>query len=575
MTEEQIGRLFQAFEQADSSTTRKYGGTGLGLAISKQLVGLMGGEIGVTSEPDNGSTFRFTARFGRTIAAPRPSLSLEANLRDRRVLIIDDNPPARSVLSNMLGSMSLTADEATSGEEGIKMVNRAVKGGKPYDVVFIDWQMPGLDGIETGNRILALPSLIAQPYLVMVTAYGREEVLRMAENSGFGSILIKPVTSSTLFETVVASFGGSIKTFGGERPAVPDLDVTRLRGARVLLVEDNEINREVALGHLADAELIVDVAENGAVAVQMVQQNDYDGVLMDVQMPVMDGLEATRTIRSDPDLQNLPIIAMTASALASDREACQQAGMNDHVAKPVEPDQLFGALNRWVKRPEGAGNGSAKAQRRSAEDISDRALPEIAGIDTRVGLKRTGGNSKRYERLLRRFAQQQADVITGISKALLSGDSVTAERTAHSLKGAAGTLGAVALAELAAKVETALKSGQEPQALIAALSDSVTSVVDAIEGALPDESATVDTSSDPGNDYAAVGALLGRLKQLLESDDGEAADFIVDVEPSLSGILTAAEVQTLRALVEDFDFDASLNCLALIADRLGLTLQSS
>jgi two-component system sensor histidine kinase/response regulator len=472
--------------------------------------------------------------------------------------------------------MSLTTDEAASGEEGIEMVNSAVKSGKPYDVVFIDWQMPGLDGIETGNRILALPNLITQPYLVLVTAYGREEVLSMAEKSGFESILIKPVTSSTLFETMVASFGGSIKTFGEERPAGPDLDVARLRGTRVLLVEDNEINREVALGHLSDAELIVDVAENGAVAVQMVQQNDYDGVLMDVQMPVMDGLEATRMIRSDPGLQNLPIIAMTASALASDREACQQAGMNDHVAKPVEPDQLFGALNRWVKRPEGADNGPAKAsQRYSAEDKSDRVLPEIAGIDTIVGLKRTGGNSKRYERLLRSFAQQQADVITGISEALLSGDSVTAERTAHSLKGAAGTLGAVALAELAAKVETALKSGQEPQAFLAALSDSVKSVVDAIGGALPDESVAVDTSSDPGKDYATVGTLLGRLKQLLENDDGEAADFIADAEPSLSGILTAAEVQTLRKLVEDFDFDASLNCLARIADRLGLNLQSS
>jgi CheY-like chemotaxis protein len=201
----------------------------------------------------------------------------------------------------------------------------------------------------------------------------------------------------------------------------PSLDVDRLRGARVLLVEDNEINQEVALGQLEDAELFIDVAENGAVAVRMVQQNDYDLVLMDMQMPVMDGIEATRAIRSDPRSQNLPIIAMTANAMAADRERCLQAGMNDHVAKPIDPDHLFGALLRWIKRPGGGEKIVARPRRWKDRIVTLKSVPseppDIAGIDTRSGLKRTGGNRKRYETLLRRFAQQQAGAAKEITAA--------------------------------------------------------------------------------------------------------------------------------------------------------------
>lgn len=572
MTEAQIGRLFQAFEQADSSTTRKYGGTGLGLAISKRLVELMGGEIAVTSEPSKGSTFRFTARLGRQSAASRPSMLLQDDFRGRHVLIIDDNSPARAVLLSMLRSMTLIADEAASGEEGVEMVDKAAKLGQPYEVVFIDWQMPGLDGIETGKRISRLADLISPPSLVMVTAYGREEVMRQTEQSGFDNILIKPVTSSILFETVVEALGGSLKKADAEQQAAPSFDVAHLRGARVLLVEDNEINQEVALGQLGDAELLVDVAENGAIAVKMVQQNDYDVVLMDVQMPVMDGIEATRTIRSDPNFETLPIIAMTANALASDREMCLQAGMNDYVAKPIDPDELFGALGRWIKPSQDDGSAMAFPQTpHSSKDGLDGIVPDIAGVDTRLGLKRTGDNQKRYETLLRRFARQQAGAIKAISESLSAGDTATAERAAHSLKGAAGALGASALAEAAAKVETAIKSGRDAQTPLAELSNALDGVVDAIRITLPDE--LIDTSSGHNRDYATVGALLGRLKHLLESDDGEAADFIAEAEPNLTGILTATEIETLSGLVGSFDFDASLKFLARIADRLGLSLQ--
>jgi signal transduction histidine kinase/DNA-binding response OmpR family regulator len=348
MTEAQIGRLFQAFEQADTSTTRKYGGTGLGLAISKRLAELMGGDVGVTSELGKGSTFWFTARLGKGVAVLRPSL-LRSDLRGRRLLIIDDNSSARAVLSNMLVNMTFVVDEAASGEEGIEMVRQAAQRSEPYEIIFVDWQMPRLDGIETSKRIIALPDLSNPPHLVMVTAYGREDVLKQAEENGLENVLVKPVTSSTLFDTIVGVLGVQQEGIGHVQIA-SSFEIARTRGTRVLLVEDNEINQEVAIGLLEDAAIQVDLAENGEIAVRMAQENDYDAVLMDMQMPVMDGIEATRALRSDPRFQNLPIIAMTANAMAADREKCLQAGMNDHIGKPIDPDQLFSVLLRWAER---------------------------------------------------------------------------------------------------------------------------------------------------------------------------------------------------------------------------------
>ena len=323
LTQEQIGRLFQAFEQADTSTTRQHGGTGLGLAISKRLAQLMGGDVGVESEVGQGSTFWFTARLGIGVAqAPRAA---GPDLRGRRVLTIDDNPQARAVLASMLESMTFVVHEAPSGLEGIEMVRQAAENGEPYEIVFIDWQMPGIDGIETGKRIRALPNLTVRPHLVMVTAYGREEVLKQAEDNTFANVLIKPVTASMLFDSALEVLGTNQEKVY-ETQAAPVRELSRLRDARILLVEDNQLNQEVALGLLEDAHLSIDVAENGAEAVEKVREKNYDAVLMDMQMPVMDGVAATKKIRSNPQFQTLPIIAMTANVMASDREKCIEAG---------------------------------------------------------------------------------------------------------------------------------------------------------------------------------------------------------------------------------------------------------
>ncbi|HEY6384622.1 MAG TPA: response regulator, partial [Candidatus Acidoferrum sp.] len=564
LTREQMGRLFQAFEQADASTTRQHGGTGLGLAISKRLAQLMGGDVGVTSEAGKGSTFWFTARLGKgTLSARRTS---RPELRGRRVLIIDDNPQARAVLSSMLTSLTFVVHEAPSGLEGIEMVRHAAEIGEPYEIAFVDWQMPGLDGIETGKRIRALPNLAVRPHLVMVTAYGREEVLKQAEENAFVNILIKPVTPSMLFDSAIAVLGDDQeKLQEAQAGLIPEL--SRLRGARVLLVEDNELNREVALGLLSDADLSIDLAENGQVAVQMASAGKYDLVLMDMQMPVMDGIAATRAIRLKAELRTLPIIAMTANVMAHDIEQCVDAGMNDHVAKPIDPDALFTALLRWIK-PRNAESSLQKdappvPSQPEPPTPSDSDPLEILGIDTKSALRRTGGNRRRYESLLRRFAEPSAGAVEEIRAALAAGDTSTAARAAHSLKGAAANLGAGALAELAAGAETAVTTGQDVEEALHSLAVSYEVVARAINSALPAEQ-FVAAAAAPA-DLATVVEPLTRLKILLKNDDGDAADYILEARPSLSKVLTEAEINTLTGLVGNFNFEAALISLSDIA----------
>jgi two-component system sensor histidine kinase/response regulator len=410
----------------------------------------------------------------------------------------------------------------------------------------------------------------------MVTAYGREEVMKQAEEIGFENVLIKPVTSSILFDTAVVALGADSGK-AESAPALPSFDIDHMRGTRILLVEDNEINQEVAIGQLEDAEAFVDLAENGAIALEMIQGNDYDAVLMDMQMPVMDGIEATRVIRANPRHEKLPIIAMTANAMESDRILCLEAGMNDHIAKPIDPDQLFGVLLRWIRRSDGHGAAapgrpapSPSPARKGEESDARLAVP---GIDVDAGLRRTGGNRKRYETLLRKFAEQQSGTGAALVAALAKGDMATAERTAHSLKGAAATLGAKALAEAASQAEAAIKNRKDPGQDVQRVTGSLEALLAALRSALPDDAAGNGANSHSG-DPASVQEPLGRLKRLLEADDGEAADFIVDARPRLSGILTPAEIRTLTDHVGKFDFDAALGCLSGIAARLSLDLEA-
>ena len=564
MTHEEVQRLFEAFEQADCSSTRRHGGTGLGLAIAKQIAELMGGAVSVESELGHGSAFHFTVPMAKGTAGARPRV-LQSDLLGRRVLVVDDNDSARDVISSMLTNMAFRADEASSGEAAVGMVREARASGEGYDLAFIDWRMPGLDGIETGRRIRAEAEGEPAPHLVMITAYGREEVVGKAEETGFADVLMKPVTSSNLFDAAVGVLGGErvAAPFPSQADA-PDLD--RLRGIRVLLVEDNEINQEVAAGQLELADILVDIADNGEEALRLIVRNDYDAVLMDMQMPVMDGVTATRTLRKDSRYRDLPVIAMTANALASDREACLEAGMNDHVTKPINPDALFSALLQWVK-PAPSTELPAVA---GVENGGGLAGIDIKGIDLDKGLRLTGSSPARYLALLDKFVARQGGAVETIRLALSDGDSDTAEREAHSLKGAAATLGITALADVASVAEKAIKTGDDTEEALGRLSMMLDPVVKAIQCAFVQEG---HEAAAPARNPRDVAEPLAWLKHLLENDDGEAADFIIDVTPQLSAVLTPAEVNALSDHVSQFDFEAALQSLSGVASRLSLDLE--
>jgi two-component system sensor histidine kinase/response regulator len=363
LTEEQMSRLFQSFQQADTSTTRKYGGTGLGLSISKKLAELMGGAVGVDSVHGEGSTFWFTAELAIGTSTSRPLLP-EAALRGRQVLIIDDNENARLVLDDLLSSMTFAVSEAASGATGIEAIRQAAGTAQAFDIVFLDWQMPGMDGIETARQINAL-GLQPAPRLVMVTAYGREEVLKQAASVGIEDVLIKPVNASLLFDTAMRVLGAeqSSERSYGESPSLLLEAMSFIRGARILLVEDNDLNQEVASEILRDAGFVVEIADNGQIAVDKVVHNSdepWDVVLMDMQMPVMDGVTATQEIRKNTAFEKLPIIAMTANAMQQDKDKCLAAGMVDFITKPMQPDDLWAALRRWIKPRQPAGSSGTR-----------------------------------------------------------------------------------------------------------------------------------------------------------------------------------------------------------------------
>ena len=570
LTEEQMGRLFKAFEQADTTTTRQYGGTGLGLAISKQLAKLMGGDVGVTSELGKGSTFWFTARLGKGEGVVRKMP--QTDLRGRHVLIIDDNPQAREVLSSMLTSMTFVVDEAPSGMQAIEMVRQAADAGKPYDIAFVDWQMPGMDGIETGKRIRALPKLTTSPRLVMVTAYGREEVLKQAENNAFESVLVKPVTASMLFDSAMQVLGeGHDRT--DDLRASPGVDIDQLRGARLLLVEDNELNQEVAMGLLETAHMSIDLAENGKVAVRMISEKDYDLVLMDMQMPVMDGVSATKAIRSDPRFLTLPIIAMTANAMDTDREMCIQAGMNDHVAKPIDPDQLFATLKRWIKvrgpipSPEVPVN---KAEAASSPGVTH--IPEIEGVDLTDGLKRVGGNQRLYRELLVKFAAKFADAGVQVSSALQSGDRSGAERIAHTVKGVAGNIGIKQVQFAAEKLEKAIREGGEAVPVILQdLTSLLRPQAEAIERVLGKSTTpTPEVEANKNFDSVAASREVAQLRSLLAASDAASGKTFRNLQSVLSGKVEKAQLDALSAEIGNFDFSGALRKLDEIAQEIGL-----
>jgi two-component system sensor histidine kinase/response regulator len=602
LSEEQQSRLFRSFEQADSSTTRKYGGTGLGLAIAKNLAGLMGGEVGVESEPGRGSIFWFTARFGR--AAPRPrSVALASALRGLPVLVVDDNPHARAVLCGLLEDLGLKVDAAASGLMALQRIREGEARGEPYEIAFVDWQMPGMDGIETGQQIRRMP-ISRQPRLVMATAFAREEAARAVGSGDFNGILTKPLNASMVFDETARQLGADRAAPPPMRE--PDAGTARaglllLRGARVLLAEDNEINQQVACELLQDAGLEVEVAGNGRIALERLTESSYDLVLMDMQMPEMDGLAATRAIRAIPGFAKLPIVAMTANAMASDREKCLAAGMNDHVAKPIEPDELWRVIARWVAprpavsaeavassencapaapryaSPDDPRTGAANAVEGPREGPAAHApaLPEqIEGLDIETGLRHLLGRPALYLSVLQLFTSDQAGTPEAVARAMGLGERKEAVRLAHTLKGVSGTIGATALAVQAAALERALLGeGEDWDAPLRSVRERLAPLLAALkihfewgaDGAGADAGAARPRTTlaqralmaSPEASADSAVAVLDRLEGLLAADDPAAITCLEGASMLLPAVLQE-RYATLAASVRQFDFPQAL-----------------
>jgi PAS domain S-box-containing protein len=452
MTTEQQGKLFKSFTQADTSTTRKYGGTGLGLAISKQLVELMGGKISVKSEPDVGSKFCFSGSFGIGQGANDKCFNTIPDLQNMHVMVVDDNPTAREILATYLEAFTFRVDKAANANEMFRLLEET---REPYGLIVLDWLMPGMEGLEAARKIKTETGDEVAPRIIMVSAFSSGEVVDKPGGEHIDRFLSKPVSPSHLFDAVLSIF--SVETDRLiQKSSGWQFDMQTLEpvlGATILLVEDNEINQQVASELLELAGFFVDIAKHGQEALNMLADKTYDCVLMDVQMPVMDGFTTTKKIRENPNYADLPILAMTANATVQERERSLEAGMNDHITKPIRQQVLFEALLKWIPH--------IKRELPETTQIAgivenQPSLPELPGINTADGLERVGGNVKSYIRLLQKFAENQAGAISELSGALESGNNRRAVRLAHTLKAVSGNIGANDLQETSAQLETAI-----------------------------------------------------------------------------------------------------------------------
>ncbi|MDP2560441.1 response regulator [Psychrobium sp. 1_MG-2023] len=555
MTREQLQKLFQSFSQADTSTTRKYGGSGLGLAISKKLTELMGGEIWVDSEPGIGSTFHFTVNLIKQHEQTERLPQLSSNYKGTRILVVDDNQTSIEILDEMLSHFGFLVDAVKSGQEAIKILEN--KTAQKYEFILMDWKMPGLNGVETVKAIQKNSEIKNSPTIIMVSAYSRDEVGIAAENLDIKGFLNKPVTPSNLLNAILPALNqtASIDGTNGKSHGETEHAVKRLQGANILLVEDNEINQELAIELLTSNGLKVTLANNGQEALNIIEKQDFDGVLMDCQMPIMDGYTATQKIRNINHLQGLPIIAMTANAMTGDREKVLSVGMNDHIAKPINFNLMFRTMAKWIHPSNSNGQSGLDDGESEPFDISS-----IKGINASEGLAICQQNKKLYAKLLQRFYESYRNFESDFVQAQQSTDQKSAHRLAHSLKASAGSIGSQVVYQIAEQLEHAC-NGDDAELITSLLQQTAAELNPVIKS-------LADVVSENGEDVKSIDFDKSIALTLLEESiasvaehDLNAKNKIEELNSMLTNTAYREKSNQVVKLINSYDFEGTNQCL--------------
>ncbi|MFP4129044.1 MAG: response regulator, partial [Desulfonatronovibrio sp.] len=559
MDQEQISRLFQAFSQADTSTTRKYGGTGLGLVISRKLMEKMGGRLQVKSSPGKGSSFSFELSLpvsGKTYG------DLEcAGLEAGRVLVVDDHDAPRAVLKEILAGCMMEVEEASSGQSAVNAVIAADKAGRPFDYIFMDWKMPGeLDGLGAINKIQELHSqgiLVEKSSpVVIVSAYNRDELPEKTPEC-VNCFLSKPVTASSVFDAM-----GHVS---GKAPRHPrnteSAPIPSFAGASILVAEDNVLNQEVVTQMLKKTGAAVILANNGAQAVEMAEAGNFDLILMDLQMPVMDGFEASRKIIER--FPELPVIALSAAVMEADRKKAKEAGMRAHIAKPIDSALLYRTLAGWLKAGEDKPEQMTGSLRESVE------LPDhLNGFDLEKGLKSVDGDTAFYHKMLHRFKEQLAAEFALIDEQLQLGENGSGPLMIHTLKGIAGTVGAYHLAKIARDIDLAYKEGRQiSEQSRAELSQAMRDAGKQLAGLppLPDQNLKVSRAD-------GAEAMTAILKSLYKSEMIE--DHLMNTAAGfLKASLGGQKSEMFLKFIENFEYDQAALLLVELAAEAGVELK--
>ncbi|WP_321414839.1 response regulator [uncultured Desulfobacter sp.] len=565
LTETQKEQLFQAFSQADMSTSRKYGGTGLGLTISKKLCEMMGGHIGVNSVYGQGSEFHFTVLMDVQQHVQKRRNVFPEKLKGLKTLVVDDNQSARLVMENYLKDFDFRVDAVDSGENAVRQVNKNLQGDDPYKLIFMDWKMTGIDGVQAAEKIRELTREKIRPQIIMVTSYDHVEIMTQARAVGVDAFLIKPACQSLIFDTVVKALGrtapGFIKPKDEKIEKPYDLDA--IRGARILLIEDNVINQKVAVGLLESEQFVVDVAPNGQEGVDKYLSSataPYDIILMDLQMPVMDGITATRLIMQNRAFKVPPIIAMTADAMSGVEKMVLDVGMKGYLTKPINIKKFFSTLEQWIQ-PKERGQIEKKARSTNNEVIP---ITEIQGINVPDGLTRIGGNTKAYFKLLRSFANNNARFKMNLKNVMKNKDWNKAILMAHSLKGSCGNIGAMELFSLCRDLENQLQKQNRNIQLIDDALENTDTMLQQIITAINQVLAEIETSEAKNGYQAKTEELLrviGKLHIALKTNDAQSSNILTQIEGMVNDADMVRLVSKIRKWIDVFDYEKALELL--------------